>query len=67
MKFTLLADGNFYLRDAQPVVGQIHGFGGVLQGVLGVPIVPVGTQTCKKFERTWLMSFVVDISAGDWL
>ena len=21
----------------------------------------------KKFERTWLMSFVVDISAGDWL
>jgi hypothetical protein len=51
----------FYLRDAQPVVGQIHGFGGVLQSILGVPVVPVGTQAWK--ERTWLMSVVVDISA----
>ena len=55
----------FYLRDAQPVVGQIHGFGGVLQSILGVPVVPVGTQAWK--ERTWLMSVVVDISADDWL
>lgn len=40
-----VSERDAHLRNAQPVVGQRHGFGSVLQGVLGVPIAPVGTQT----------------------
>lgn len=33
-----------YLRHAQPVVGEVHGLGGVVEGVGGDPVRPVGAH-----------------------
>lgn len=36
------------LRDAQPVVSQLHGFSGILHWFHWIPGLPVWTQTCER-------------------
>lgn len=40
-----------YLRHTQPVVGLLHGFSGILHGLVWVPLGPIRTQTWQNGNR----------------
>lgn len=64
---------NHYLWDSQPVISQRHGFSGILEGILWIPIVPVGTQTLttkhlnymKTLNNQWLCLMTRQITRSD--
>lgn len=43
--------GKTNLRDAQPVISQLHGFGGILHWSDWIPGLPVWTQACKQQKQ----------------
>lgn len=46
-----VTEATSHLGDAQPVVGLLHGLAGVVHRLGLVPLIPVGTQTCRMERR----------------